>query len=351
MESRQGGAGPADAGMLWIDGVAATVPTSADYARASPYVLRAEDDGWGVYRDGERLAGAQPFQRPRYYDLETSDGIPYWKIALLHLDSLASTVIQTCAYWGNSDQCAFCGIGVTLANGRTIAKKTPEMLAEVAVAARDLDGAVDATLTTGTTATPDKGALYVARCGQAVREASGLPVEVQFEPPSDLDVIDRVAGLGISSVGIHVESFDPAVLARVAPAKARTGIEGYFRAWERAVAAFGAGQVSTYVILGMGEDPGLTVEGCRRAIEMGVYPFVVPLRPTMGSLLADMPPPPPRYCESVYRRVVPYLAARGLGARGVAAGCARCQACSAMSLLENSGDNGGRTYLPLIVNG
>jgi len=351
MESRQGGAGPADAGMLWIDGVAATVPTSADYAQASPYVLRAEDDGWGVYRDGERLAGAQPFQRPRYYDLETTDGIPYWKIALLHLDSLASTVIQTCAYWGNSDQCTFCGIGVTLANGRTIAKKTPEMLAEVAVAARDLDGAVDATLTTGTTATPDKGALYVARCGQAIREASGLPVEVQFEPPRDLAVIDQVAELGIHSVGIHVESFDPAVLGRVAPAKARTGIEGYFRAWERAVAAFGAGQVSTYVILGMGEDPALTVEGCRRAIDMGVYPFVVPLRPTMGSLMEDLPPPPPEYCESVYRRVVPYLSARGLGARGVAAGCARCQACSAMSLLENDGDNGGRTYLPLITNG
>ena len=45
MESRQGGAGPADAGMLWIDGIAATVPTSAGYAQASPYVLRAEDDG------------------------------------------------------------------------------------------------------------------------------------------------------------------------------------------------------------------------------------------------------------------------------------------------------------------
>ena len=351
MEGRQGGAGPADAGMLWIDGVAATVPTSAGYARASPYVLRAEDDGWGIYRDDQRLAGAQPFQRPRYYDLTTADGVPYWKIALLHLDSLASTVIQTCAYWGNSDQCTFCGIGVTLANGRTIAKKTPEMLAEVAVAARDLDGAVDATLTTGTTATPDKGALYVARCGHAVREASGLPVEVQFEPPQDLKVIDQVAELGISSVGIHVESFDPAVLARVAPAKARTGIEGYFRAWERAVAAFGEGQVSTYVILGMGEDPGLTVDGCRRAIDMGVYPFVVPLRPTVGSLMQDMAAPPAQYCESVYRRVVPYLTARGLGAQGVAAGCARCQACSAMSLLEGDGGNGGRTYLPLVSSG
>jgi radical SAM protein (TIGR04043 family) len=350
MERRQGGAGPADAGMLWIDGFAATVPTSSEYAQASPYVMRAEDDGWGIYRDGRRLATAQPLQRPRYYDLETADGIPYWKIALLHLDSLASTVIQTCAYWGNADQCTFCGIGVTLANGRTIAKKTPEMLAEVAVAARDMDGAVDATLTTGTTATPDKGALYVARCGQAIREAAGLPVEVQFEPPSDLDVIGQVASLGIDSVGIHVESFDPEVLARVAPAKARTGIEGYFRAWERAVAAFGPGQVSTYVILGMGEDPALTVDGCRRAIDMGVYPFVVPLRPTVGSLMEDLTAPLPAYTEAIYRQVAPYLAARGLGAQGVAAGCARCQACSAMSLLEGSGDRGERTYLPLVGN-
>lgn len=351
MERRQGGAGPADAGMLWIDGVAATVPTSAGYAQTSPYVMREEDDGWGIYRDGRRLASAEPLQRPRYYDLQTADGIPYWKIALLHLDSFASTVIQTCAYWGNADQCAFCGIGVTLANGRTIARKTPEMLAEVAVAARDLDGAVDATLTTGTTATPDKGALYVARCGQAIRAAAGLPVEVQFEPPAELDVIDQVADLGIESVGIHVESFDPKVLAQVAPAKARTGVEGYFRAWERAVALFGAGQVSTYVILGMGEDPELTVEGCRRAVDMGVYPFVVPLRPTVGSLMERLAAPSPGYAEAIYRRVAPYLAARGLGAQGVAAGCARCQACSAMSLLEGSGDRHERTYLPIVGAG
>ena len=80
--------------------------------------------------------------------------MPYWQIALMHLDSLASTVLQTCTYWGNDDQCRFCGIGLSLEAGRTIAKKTPEQLAEVAVAARDLDGAVDATLTTGSTPRP-----------------------------------------------------------------------------------------------------------------------------------------------------------------------------------------------------
>ena len=334
LEARHGGAGPSDSGMLWIEGVAVTVPTDAPFAKASPYVLKPEDDGFGIYRDGVRLAAATGTPRPRYYDLETADGIPYWKIALLHLDSLASTVLQTCTYWGNADQCQFCGIGLSLDGKRTIAKKTPAQLAEVAVAAKELDGAVDATLTTGSTSGVDRGALYVAACGAAVKEAAGLPVEVQFEPPHRLDVIDQVHDLGVDSVGIHVESFDPVVLARIAPGKARTGIEGYFAAWERAVNLFGEGQVSTYVILGMGEDPQLTVEGCRRAIDMGVYPFVVPLRPIAGSILEDLAPPSAVYTESIYRQVVPYLTARGLGAKGVAAGCARCQACSAMGTVE-----------------
>ena len=104
---------------------------------------------------------------------------------------------------------------------------------------------------------------------------------------------------------MHVESFDQRVLDRVAPAKGRTGVEGYFRAWERAVEVFGRGQVTTYVILGMGEDPELTVEACRRAVDLGVYPFVVPLRPSAGSLLESTLPPDPGYVESVYRRVVP----------------------------------------------
>ena len=356
LETRQGGACPSDAGMLWIDGVPTTVPTSAAYVAQSPYALRADDDGFGIYRGAARLAEARPAPQPNFYRMQTADGIPYWKIALMHLDSFASTVLQTCAYWGNSDQCQFCGIGLSLAGGRTIAKKTPEMLAEVAVAAKELDGAVDATLTTGSTATPDRGALYVGRCAKAVKDASGLPVQVQFEPPSDLDVINRVRDLGVDSVGIHVETFDPQVLARVAPGKARWGIEAYFAAWQRAVEVFGSGQVSTYVILGMGEDLAVTVESCKRAVEMGVYPFIVPLRPVPGTILGESVPPPRDYVESVYRQVVPHMRRHGMTSAGVTAGCARCQACSGMAVLERGHEPGppeppadGRRLLPLQV--
>jgi radical SAM protein (TIGR04043 family) len=355
LETRRGGAGPSDAGMLWIDGMPATVPTSAPYVAGSPYVLRPDDDGFGIYRGSVRLAEARPAPQPNFYRLQTADGVPYWKIALMHLDSLASTVLQTCAYWGNSDQCQFCGIGLSLESGRTIAKKTPQMLAEVAVAAKELDGAVDATLTTGSTATPDRGALYVARCAKAVKEAAGLPVQVQFEPPSDLDVLNQVRDMGVDSVGIHVETFDPRVLARVAPGKARRGIEAYFATWQRAVEVFGAGQVSTYVILGMGEDPAITVESCKRAVDMGVYPFIVPLRPVPGTILGDAKPPARQYVESIYRQVVPHMLRRGMTAAGAAAGCTRCRACSGMAALEHAAapaavpSDRGRPSLPLEV--
>lgn len=334
IERRSGGAGPTDAGMLWIEGYPVTAPTANATSSTSPYLLKAEDDGYGIYRDQVRVASARAEQRPRFYDLKTADGIPYEKIALLHLDSLASTVVQTCAYWGNADQCTFCGIGVSLESGRTIVKKTPAMLAEVAVAARDLDGAVDATLTTGSSRGVDRGARYVGRCGQAVKEASGLPVEVQFEPPLDLDVINEVGDMGIDSVGIHVETFDPQVLARVAPAKAASGIESYFAAWERAVKVFGEGQVSTYVILGMGEDPEITIRGARRAIDLGVYPFVVPLKPVAGSLMEDWPSPSREYVEPIYRRIQAYMTLRGMSSTTAKAGCARCQACSGLKSLE-----------------
>ena len=87
----------------------------------------------------------------------------------------------------------------------------------------------------------------------------------------------------------------------------------------------------------MGEDPDLTVEGCRRAAELGVYPFIVPLRPVAGSLMADTVPPPHDYVMDVVGRVTPHLAGAGLGATTASAGCARCQACSPMSTVERAG--------------
>ena len=74
-----------------------TVPTVSEQAQASPYVLRWEDTGYGIYRDGVRVAAATGAPRPKFYDLVTADGVPDWQNGLMHLDTFASTVVvSTC---------------------------------------------------------------------------------------------------------------------------------------------------------------------------------------------------------------------------------------------------------------
>jgi radical SAM protein (TIGR04043 family) len=346
--TRAGGAGPSDAGFVWIDGAPLTVPVHGDYVERSPYELRMAAHGRGgtLFRGDDEVGRVTLHPRPKIYDLETADGIPYWKIGLMHLDSFASTVFQRCVYWGTSEQCHFCSIGTSLQAGRTIPVKTPAMLAEVAEAAARLDGAKDVTLTTGTPNRKDRGAEYMARCTAAIRDAAGLPVQVQIEPPDDFAWFAELKDAGAEALGVHLETFDPDVLARVAPGKAAQGIPYYLAAWEAAVEVFGPGQVSTYFILGLGESKEAVLAGCQAAIERGVYPFVVPLRPSPGSILADGTPPSPEYMREVYETVAPLLAEAGMMSQDSRAGCVRCQACSALSTFERA-FGGGRNGDPV----
>lgn len=348
--TRAGGAGPSDAGFVWIDGAPLTVPVHGDYVDRSPYELRLAGNGRAgtLYREGDEVGRVTLHPRPKIYDLETADGVPYWKIGLMHLDSFASTVFQRCVYWGTHEQCHFCAIGTSLQEGRTIPVKTPAMLAEVAEAAARLDGAKDVTLTTGSPNRADRGAAYMAKCAAAIRDAAGLPVQVQIEPPDDFAWYAELKESGVEALGVHLETFDPDVLARVAPGKAAQGIPYYLRAWEAAVEVFGPGQVSTYFILGLGESKETVLAGCRAAIERGVYPFVVPLRPSPGSLLSGESPPSPQYMTEVYEEVAPLLADAKMLSQESRAGCVRCQACSALSTFERA-FGGGRNGDPVAV--
>jgi len=333
---RRGGAGPADATALVIDGHPVMIPVLSDLAKESEYALVPEDGRLRLEKNGRLLNRVRAVPRPAFYDGRTSDGIPYGKIARLHgMDCLASTVFQECVRYNNlKTRCRFCAIGASLKGGATICKKTPEQLAEVALAAKNLDHVRHVTLTAGTTADPDVGALYLGRCAQAIKEAAGLPVEVQFEPLRDKALYGRLKAMGVDDVGLHIESFDPAVRLRVTPGKASVGMETYFEAFAEAVNVFGRNKVSTYVILGLGEDEELTLDGCRKAAAMGVYPVVVPLRPLLDSCLAEAGPVDPAYLDRMYRAVGKILRDNGLSAESSTAGCVRCRACSLLQFVE-----------------
>ncbi len=335
---RRGGAGPADAGAYLIDGHPVMIPALSRAAQASDYAFVPDGDGLRLERGGTALCRARAVPTPRFYAGRTADGVPYAKIARLHgQDCLASTVIQECArYNSRRTRCRFCAIGASLDREATIHTKTPEQLAEVALAARDLDGVRHVTLTAGTTPCPDDGARYLGRCAAAVAAATRLPVEIQFEPLRDPGLYARLREMGATDVGIHVESFDPAVRRRMTPGKAEVDLEDYFTAFARAVAVFGRNKVSTYVILGLGEDEALTLDGCRRAAALGVYPVVVPLRPLLDSCLAEAKSVDPAYLGRMYRAIGTVLRDQGLSAEASSAGCVRCRACSLLQFTESA---------------
>lgn len=333
---RRGGAGPADAGAFVIDDHPVMIPTLSASAQDSDYALIPEDRMWRLEKNGRLLCRVRAVPRPAFYDGRTADGIPYVKIARLHgRDCLASTVIQECVRYNSlRTRCRFCAIGASLDHDNTIHTKTPQQLAEVALAAKTLDHVRHVTLTSGTTANPDVGAAYLGECARAVKAATGLPVEIQFEPLWDKSLYARLRAMGVNDVGLHIESFDQSVRKRMTPGKAVVDMETYFDAFAAAVGIFGRNKVSTYVILGLGEDENLTLEGCRRAAALGVYPVLVPLRPLLDSCLANAAPIDPAYLDRMYRAVGKILETNGLSHEGSTAGCVRCRACSLLQFVS-----------------
>jgi radical SAM protein (TIGR04043 family) len=312
-----------------LGGHGAALPLNPD----SPYSI----SGGRLLLDGADLGlDAEAVERPRFYDLTTADGVPYEQLARLHgKDVLATTVVQTCIRYDEADRCRFCAIEASLAAGATTAVKTPAQLAEVAAAAVRLDGVRQMVLTTGTTNGRDRGARHLARCVRAITEAvPGLPIQVQCEPPApqDLDALTELRDAGATAIGIHVESLDDDVRARWMPGKATVPMSQYDAAWDEAVRVFGRNRVSTYLLVGLGEDADELVAGALRLAERGVYPFVVPYRPLVGTLaMADgVGAPDPAVLDDVTTRVAAGL--RRLDMRGAdqGAGCAACGACSAL---------------------
>jgi radical SAM protein (TIGR04043 family) len=339
---RRGGAGPTDDAAFQIGDQTIMLPVFNGPAEDSPYTLVEGDNGYSLKYEGKTLMYLDPISRPKFYDLSTKEGIPYNKIAVRHAsDVLASTVIQSCIRWSPDDRCKFCAIGNSLAAGATVAKKSPEQLAEVVQAAERLDGIKQITLTTGTPNETDRGALHLAECVRAIRKVSDLPIQVQCEPPEEDGLYQVLKDAGANTIGLHVESFDEQVRTEMMPSKSSITLETYFKAFEKAVAVFGKNQVTTYVILGMGEDEETTLAGAARAAALGVYPFVVPLRPLRGTLLENAQPPSSAYMEQMYRKVADLLAAAELSSATSLAGCAKCGACSALPSFEQQRAGGG----------
>ncbi|HUB26154.1 MAG TPA: MSMEG_0568 family radical SAM protein, partial [Tepidisphaeraceae bacterium] len=335
--SRKGGAGPSDHKAVTVNDRTVMVPVHTHQSHRSPYLARTMEDGSAVLERQGVPVGRVTFPgRPRFYSLQTFDGIPYWKIAVLHgRDVLATTVLQTCIRYQNRETtCQFCAIGQSLKSGKTIAHKTPEQLAEVARAAVLLDGVKHMVMTTGTPNLTDRGARVLAESAFEIKGAVDLPIQGQCEPPDDFAWFKWMRDAGIDALGMHLEAVEPETRARIMPGKSQVALATYLDAFEASVAVFGRGQVSTYILAGLGDSRESILRMSERLIELGVYPFVVPFVPISGTPMEHQPAPSAEFMRPLLAELGQMLAEAGMTSSEIKAGCGRCGACSSLAGYE-----------------
>ena len=336
---RKGGAGPSDHRAVTVDGTTVMVPIYTSTARRSPYNLDLQSTAasTALKKDELEIADVSLPKTPKFYDLKTADGIPYNKIALLHSKNvLATTVQQTCIrYRDESTVCQFCAIEKSLDAGQTIARKTPEQLAEVVEAAVRLDGIEQVIMTTGTPNSGDRGAAYLTKCAAAIKAAVDVPIQAQCEPPDDFIWFEKLKAAGVDSLGMHLEAVEPEVRTKIMPGKAEVPVSYYYEAYEAAVKVFGWGQVSTYLLAGLGDSFDALVEASEKLVNIGVYPFVVPFVPISNTPLANHPAPDTDFMFALYQKVGALIRDSKISSADMKAGCAKCGACSALSTFEN----------------
>lgn len=347
---RSGGAGPTGGIHLKIlpDGEA-NIPVVGDFVKSSPYHLDEINGEYWIFKNDVAMAQVEPMGSAKFAEHRTSVGVSMQKVGILHCPTtFATTLLQTCDFWRDERRCQFCGIELTLKDHSTVGFKNAKSLVETIQLAKELDGISNIVFTSGVAPDEEKAlAKYAEICSQ-VKKETGLPIQLQIIPPEDFSWFQRLKDSGVDALGIHIETFDPEVFERVTPGKAKIGFNRYVESWKEAVGVFGRWQVSTYVLVGMGEDLQTVVDGTKLCAEIGVYPFIVPFRPVAGTPMENVKPPSPETMEYVYREAAKIMSQYENPAKSSIAGCVSCGECSALPEFEKAAQRENVKFRKLI---
>lgn len=148
----------------------------------------------------------------------------------------------------------------------------------------------------------------------AIRQTVSVPVSVSCQP-MNFENIRRLAVAGAERIGIALDAATARLFDEVkgSVAGGPYSWDGQFRLLREAVAVFGRGNVSTHLIVGLGETEREVVCLVQACVDMGVLPGLFAFTPIRGTALEKKSQPN----VSFYRRV---QVARYLIVKGIASG-------------------------------
>jgi biotin synthase-related radical SAM superfamily protein len=134
----------------------------------------------------------------------------------------------------------------------------------------------------------------------AVRRCVSVPVSVSCQPLNSENML-RLANAGVDRIGIALDAATERLFDKVKGVSAGGSYKWHdeFRLLRLAIGIFGEGNVSTHLIVGLGETEREAVIAIQVSVDMGVLPALFAFTPVKGTALALNSQP----AVDVYRRV------------------------------------------------
>ena len=133
-----------------------------------------------------------------------------------------------------------------------------------------------------------------------IHSKGNVPISVSCQPINN-ETMKKLAVAGVERIGIPLDAANKKIFDKIKGRLARGPYvwEKQIEALENAVQIFGKNNVSTHLIVGLGETEKEMVETIQRCVGMGVYPGLFAFTPISGTALEFSLPP----SFSQYRRI------------------------------------------------
>jgi biotin synthase-related radical SAM superfamily protein len=141
---------------------------------------------------------------------------------------------------------------------------------------------------------------HLAALVKEIKKGSTIPVSVSCQPLNNQN-IELLKKAGVDRLGIALDAATEAIFNKVKGKDAGGAYtwQNKFCQLNQALDVFGEGNVSTHVIVGLGETEKEVVAVLQRCVDMGVLPALFAFTPVRGTVLENNLPPK----LEVYRRV------------------------------------------------
>lgn len=244
------------------------------------------------------------------------------------LNCVACWPYLKCNYYSGGKQCNFCSMGDYQIKTILPEKIVGEMI-EVAISNMPN---YEIALSGGTCNEPDHSIAYFSGVCEKAQMCGAKYISVETAPPNELFYIDELKKGGATAIIMNLEVADERLRNKICPGKSLISQEHYLKAYEKAVSAFGVGNVSCVLISGIQKSEDI-INKASELIRLGVIPTIIPFKPLDGCSMRNHPVADPDELIMIATEVDKMLDKYKLVASNQK-GCTKCNGCSLETIAE-----------------